>query len=68
MKLGGWHMIGLLPHKLPPMNSNKINLNINLNLISFIVYLVIENMLRPNPTTDIYHNKKIKKMKIFPNG
>ena len=57
-------MIGLLPCKLPTMNSNKINLN----LISFIVYLVIENMLRPNPTTDIYHNKKIKKMKIFPNG
>ena len=59
-------MIGLLPHKLPPMNSDKTNLNINLNLISFIVYLVIEKMLRPNPTIDIYHNKKIKKMKIFP--
>ena len=69
MKLGGWHMIGLLPCKLPTMNSNKINLNLNLNpnpnlnlnLISFIVYLVIDNMLRPNPTTNIYHNKENEK-------
>ena len=59
MKLGGWHMIGLLPCKLTTMNSNKINLN--LNHISFIVYLVIENMLRPNPTTNIHHNKENEK-------
>jgi len=61
MKLGGWHMIGLLPCKLPTVISNKINLNLNLNLISFIVYLVIENIVRPNPTTNIYHNKENEK-------